>query len=101
MDRGREDRHKERQNQNQRSIHSEMQKERSSEETNKVGGSFREHRGRVKRERIKLREREIAGKEQRRLHFRITGQHLTIYALMQCLAAAGACKACSEHKGKL
>lgn len=40
------------------------------------------------------REREIAGKEWRRLHFRITGQHLTIYTLMQCLAAAGACKAC-------
>lgn len=47
----REDRHKERQNQNQRSIHSGMQKERSSEETNKVGGSFRENRGRVGRER--------------------------------------------------
>lgn len=30
------------------------------------------------------------------MHFRITGQHLTIYALMQCLAAAGACKACGE-----
>lgn len=53
MDRGgeREDRQTQRQNQNQRSIHSEMQKERSSKETNKVGGSFRKNRGRVKRER--------------------------------------------------
>lgn len=73
-----------------------MQKERSSKETNRKGGGFGESRGRLKRERIKLREGEIAGKEQRRLHFRITGQHLTIYALMQCLAAAGACTACDE-----
>ncbi len=33
-----------------------MQKERSSIETNKVGGSFTENRERVERERIKLRE---------------------------------------------
>lgn len=100
MDRDGQDGQTERQNQNQRSIHLEMQKERSSKETNKVGGSFRENRERdwrVRRNKIeKEREREIAGKEQRRLHFRITGQHLTIYALMQCLAAAGVCKACGE-----
>ena len=44
----REDRCTVRQNQNQRSIHLEMHKERSSKETNKVGGSFRKNRGRVK-----------------------------------------------------
>lgn len=32
-------------------MHSEMQKERSSKDTNKVGGSFSETRGRVKRKR--------------------------------------------------
>lgn len=50
MDRDGQDRRTERQKQNQRSIHLEMQKERSSKETNKVGGSFRESRERLKRE---------------------------------------------------
>lgn len=49
--------------QNQRSIHLEMHKERSSKETNKVGGSYR---GRVKRKKLngeREREREDRGKE--------------------------------------
>lgn len=43
--------YRERETKTKRSIHSEMQKERSSKDTNKVGGSFSENRGRVKRKR--------------------------------------------------
>lgn len=51
MDKEGEDRHTKRENQNPRSIHFKMQKERSSKNTNKARGCFSENGGRVKRKR--------------------------------------------------